>query len=262
MAMNNGGNSFWPRFEENKMFTVLLGILTVYGIVWLGANIRKTLIETRFVGMAERQPATIMVSATGHGKAVPDLAMVSFSVSAMKPTAAEAQAEATAKTNAILPALKEIGIAEEDIQTTGVSTSEERDYVNDPTKIVGYRTYSSISVKVRDNAKVGAVLAKVAELGATNISGPQFILEDNEVALAQARTEALEKAKRQADQIAAAMGARLGGVVTYGEDAGGYGPYPMYARAEAGMDAGGMKVDIAPGQEEVTVNVVLQYAIY
>lgn len=259
MASNNGGNSFWPQFEDNKLFAVLLSILIVYGIVLTGAVIRQTLLETKYIGLADRQPGTIVVSAVGKSKTAPDLATIDFSVTSLKPTAAESQAESTSKSNAMISALKALGIADEDIKTTGVNTSEERDYQNAPAKILGYRTDSSLSVKLHDTAKVGVVLSKLAELGATNINGPRFELENQDAALASARQEALAKAKKQADEIAAAMGARLGGVVTYNESSGG--GYPMYDRAltaAAPMD----KIEIAPGQTEVNLNVSVTYSIY
>lgn len=257
------GSSIWPQWEENRLFTVLLGILLAYAIVWVGTQIRLTLLQSTVVGVADRQPATITVNGVGTVSTVPDRGTILLSVRAEGATPAAAQSMASQQANDLLVALSELGVAGEDIQTARIGTREQYDDATPPNR-VGFVAEHAITVTVRDNDLAGRILARAAELGVSDISGPNFSVEDPTLAQEAARREAIEKAQAQAIVIASAMHMQLGGITSYNEWSNG--PM-MYAKEMMLGDAAGagsmMPVpEINPGTTEITVNVSLNYALY
>lgn len=256
-------SSFWPSWKTNPLFTVLLGVLMAYGVVLMGVLIRQHLVETNYAGVAERQPATITVNGVGKAEVAPDIAMIDMTMSKTALTSLEAQNAASEASKGLLKALRDLGIAETDLQTTGVNTYERWDNSNPP-KPYSFASDYSLTVRVRDQSKVGAVLAAAAAAGATNIYGPRFELENQSNISAEARQEAVNDARKQAEQIAAAMGARLGGVVSYSEWSGGYYPYGkgMAMDTMSAVPEAAPVPEIVAGQTEVSVNVTINYALY
>ena len=97
---------------------------------------------------------TITVSATGKVTVAPDVARINLGVTATKPTVkATRQAGAKAMTD-IIAALKALGIADADIETTNISLYPQ--YGSGPTpKVVGYQISEQVEVTVRDLDKAG-----------------------------------------------------------------------------------------------------------
>lgn len=259
MAANGGG--FWPRWEDNKLFTVIFAILLVYGIVLVGALIRESMIKTSLIGVADRPASTITVTAMDKALVTPDVATVDIGVTTDSATATKAQSDNSTKANAILAAVKAVGVAEADIQTSSFNVYPQYDYNQSPAKIVGYEASETITVKIRDQALTSTVLQKAGDAGATNIGSLQFTVDDQSAAEAEARKKAIAKAYEQALAIAGDMGARLGSVVSYSENSGGSVPPMMYDRLSAGMGGGSTAPDISVGQNEIDMTVYIEYSI-
>ncbi len=259
MASWDKSGGFWPSWQDNKIFTVLVGILLVYLIVLTGSMIRQTLRETRFTGLADLSAPTIVVSAVGEASAVPDIATVDLGVSKIGITANAAQDENTATMNALISGLRDIGISDTDMQTSSYTLYPLYDYDVDPVEITGYEASQTLTVKIRQSELVSQVLAKAGDLGADGINALTFTVDDDTAVVGEARAEAIAEAKAQAATIAAAMGVRLGAVVDYVESQSGDTPY-FSTRETYGM--GGGAPDIALGQNEVEVSVSITYALY
>ena len=146
----------------------------------------------------------------------PDTAVVNLGVQANAPTGAEAMEQVNASSAALTEALVEAGIAEEDIQTSGLNlwtTTDDRGEVN------GYQASLSVNVTVRDITTVGATIdaAQQAAGPGFTIGGVSFSFADPESALEPARIDAVELARTKAEQYAAAAGLTLGDVVSIAE---------------------------------------------
>lgn len=243
------------------MFTVLLGILLAYIIVWLGTEIRLTLRETSKVGFENLAAPTITVNAEGEATAVPDVATVDLGVTNVASTAAGAQDANTQKMNGLISGLRELGLAETDVKTSVYSIHPRYDYDVSPAVVSGYEASQTLTVKIRDNDLVDQVLAKAGDLGATTIGSLYFEIDDDTAVAAEAREKAIARAYVQAQDIADAMDARLGPVVNYYESQDS--DVPMYARylADEAMNAGAAP-DIQEGENEVSISVSITYALY
>lgn len=260
MPSNNSG--FWPQWEENRLFTVLLTVLILVGIVFLGALACKTFHEAKRAGFAELPPPTIMVSASEKSSIANNIATVDLGVTNSSPTSSQTQDDNTEKVNAIMAAMRALGIPNEDLKTSSYNMYPQYDYNQAPPKVVGYEASQMITVKIRNSELVSKVLGAAGDLGATNISSLRFETDDDSEAEAEARKEAIASARAQAEEIAKAMGASLGDIVSYSESRGGSGyPYPMYERAMSADAAVGGSPDVSLGQSEVEMTVSVSYSI-
>lgn len=224
---------------------------------------------------AGEYPANISVEGKGEIQAVPDVGQFSFSVMATGATASEVQEASATKINDIMAYLKEQGVEEKDIKTQDYNLYpkyrwEERPcafgMVCPPGEQVqdGFEVSQTVSVKVRDTAKAGALVAGVGEKGATNISGISFVVDDEEKLKAQARDAAIADAKAKAAKLADQLGVDLVRIVSFYENPGYY-PSPMYEAKAYDMAEGMGGATVAPsmptGEQTTAVTVNITYEI-
>jgi uncharacterized protein len=203
-------------------------------------------------------PGTITVVGEGIVKVKPDVAQATVGVELSRPTVAEASAEVSDTMDDVMAALREQGIAEKDMQTTGFSVWSDQAYNPDGTRgEMAYRVSNQVNVTIRDLDSVGAVLDAAMEAGANSIYGVTFSLEDKKSAQSDARAEAVADATDKAEELAELTGLMLGNVVSVSEVIGGGGYYGGVYETAAGMGGGG---PIAPGELEVSVQLQVVYA--
>lgn len=263
--------------EKNKLakIAVVLGtILSVFVFVKL-INEIKTFST---IGRGDTPINTIVVSGDGEVYASPDIASLSFSVRDTKKTVAEAQAEVEKKIAASLAFLKESGVDEKDVQTTGTTFYPQYQYYDNtcridvgldysycpPAKapvITGYEMSETVSVKVRAIDNVGKLIAGLGNIGVTDLSGPNFAIDNEDVLKEEARGEAIAKAKAKAEALAKDLGVRLGDIVSFSES--GNSPVYYYGKAEMGMGGAAPMADmsVSQGENKVVSNVTITYEI-
>ena len=140
----------------------------------------------------------------------PDMATISTGVQTDADTAVEALRRNSAEMERLVALIRALGIPARDIQTASINLNPRYDYSNraegQPARFLGYRANNQVTVKLRDLDRVGQVLDSMVEAGATNINGPFFSIEDDEAAKAQARSNALERGRKQAEEYARLAG--------------------------------------------------------
>jgi uncharacterized protein YggE len=208
-----------------------------------------------------QNPATVYVSGNGTVTITPDTASVIVGVNIVEKTLSSAQEKATMQMTAVIDALKAAGIDEKDIQTVNYSVNILQDYdqSGNPTTINGYQVSNQVNVTVRDLDKLGSILDTVVGQGANAIYGISFYVDDPSAAASQARTLAVEDAKKKADELAAAAGMKVGRILSISET---YSPSPMpmpYGRAAA--EDAAMSVPIQAGTTTVQVQVQVTYEL-
>lgn len=216
------------------------------------------------------------VSAEGKIVAVPDVAQFTFGVKTEGgKNISDLQKENTEKVNKAIEFIKSNGVEAKDIKTTNYSLNPRYQYYScprvessvtpcPPPDIVGYTITQTVSVKIRDFAKIGDILAGVIENGANEVSSLSFAIDDITLVQDQARNEAIIKAKIRALSVAKAGGFRLGRLLSIEE-----GAMPMYYNDYAmtkSMGMGGEAVSTVPptieaGSQEITVTMTLRYEI-
>ncbi len=210
------------------------------------------------------------ISANGSGKVtlVPDVAYINIGVHSESETVKAALKDNNTKATAIGDALKALGIEDKDIQTTSFNVYPSQKYdaysmdysATSTEPVYVYMVDNTVSVTVRDLAKLGDALDAAVQAGANNIYGISFDVLDKTEALAQARKLAIQDAKDNAAKIAAEAGITLGDVINVSVYAsGGYG-YDYGMKSEA-MDAGGVNVPISAGSLLITMEASITYEI-
>ncbi|MFN3645060.1 MAG: SIMPL domain-containing protein [Gemmobacter sp.] len=209
---------------------------------------------------AEAPAPRITVTGEGRTETAPDMATVSLGVQTRADTAAAALAENSAQLARVLARLKAAGIAERDLQTSGLGLGPQMDYSRDgqPPRVVGYEASNQLTVRVRDLSRLGAVLDQAVGDGANTLNGLSFGLSDPAAALDAARVQAVAEARRKARMMAEAAGARLGAVLEMNEQGNGLDPRPMF-RTGAAMEAAA--VPIAGGEVGYAVSVSVTWAL-
>ena len=203
---------------------------------------------------------------TGHGEimAVPDTAFVTSGVTSQGATAKEALDANNADMKKLIDTLKAAGIDSIDIQTSGFSVSPNYVYSDArdangyqlPPKVVGYTVYNGVTVVVRDLASLGAVLDQAVTVGANQISGVSFSVDDPKELYNEARKAAFGDAREKAELYAEAAGVELGALSLVSEVTGYNQPQPLMYKAEAAaMDRGIVPVEVGQLTFSIDVNV-------
>jgi hypothetical protein len=234
----------------------------VIGAIYLALLARNAAKQYDYIGRSESQRDTIAISAEGKVTALPDIASISVGVMTEKKSVAEAQKENTAKMNAIIAKVKSFGIAAEDIKTTNYSIFPQYDWIDNRQVERGFQVSQNVEIKVRDLSKTGDILAAVGELGANQVGGVTFTIDDPEDLRQQARIKGLEAAQKKAMALAKAAGVKLGKVVGFSESEG-YAQ-PIYYAKDTAMGLGGgpaASPSIESGSQDIVVNVSVVYEI-
>jgi uncharacterized protein YggE len=219
------------------------GVSTGQGTQWLAP-----------ANAAEGSNRTITVVGEGKAAASPNLARVSVGVTTFAPTATEATKENNDKMTGIINTLKDLGIADKEIQTTNYSISPEfSSQKGETNQITGYRVSDTVQVTVHNLDKIGTVLDRVTQAGANNISGISFGIENPATLQGEARAQAFADAQARAEDLAKLGGVQLGEILSISESSGG-GPVPV-------ANALSSTAPIQPGQIEVHTQIQVIYAI-
>lgn len=251
-----------------KMGVVFLGVLSLLVVVMIFSEVRAY----RFIGSDDSRVATITVNGEAKKNVVPDVARISFGVTVEAKDVESAQNEAAKKNNAIIEFLKKAGVAEKDIKS---NVSVYPRYSNQvevncfaapcpPARqvIIGYTASYQLEVVIRDLTKAGELVAGVTGLGITNLSGPYFTVENEEIHKADIRAEAIADAEIKAERLSKDLGVKIVRVVDFSE-AGGpvyYGKTMMDNEA-FGMGGDSVVPDIQAGENEIVSNVTITYEV-
>ncbi|MCW4453743.1 SIMPL domain-containing protein [Flavobacterium sp. MXW15] len=200
------------------------------------------------------------VSAQAEATRVPDIATLSAGVVTQAADGNAAMRQNAEQMTRVLAAIKAAGIAERDVQTSGINLSPQYRYAdNEAPKITGYQASNTVSLKVRDIARLGKVLDALAAQGANQIHGPSFEIDQPEPVYDEARLAALKKAQARAETYAKSLGVRVRRIVSISESSGGgFRPMPMMAMAK--MDRA-ESTPVSPGETTVSVNLEVVFEL-
>ena len=200
------------------------------------------------------------VSSSAEATRIPDVARISAGVVTQGSDSNAALRANAQQMDKVMAAVRKAGIAERDVQTSGVSLTPQYKYDdNKAPQIVGYQASNTVNIKVRDISKLGTVLDTLGEQGANQINGPMFSIDQPEPVYDQARMEALKKAQERAQTYAKALNLRVVRIVSIDENNNG-GFQPMAVLSAAPRASKEFTTPISPGETtlSVTLNVVFE----
>ncbi|MDB5259825.1 MAG: hypothetical protein JWN37_56 [Candidatus Nomurabacteria bacterium] len=217
------------------------------------------------------QQASISVTGEGEATAIPDIATLNVTVRETGKTVPEAQKTVEAKIKDATDQMVILGIAEKDIKTTSYTVNPKYEYQNTycingscpvgAPKIVGYDVAEVLEIKVRKIDISGDVIATLGKANITEITGPEFTVDDMDKIISEAKQKAVEDARAKAKETARSLGVDLGDIVGYSDDSSNM-PYPMYDKAAFGMApqaAGNQTVSIPTGETIKKIHVTIMY---
>lgn len=195
--------------------------------------------------------------------AEPDLVTIGAGVSTQAPTAVEALRQNAEAMRRVIDEILAQGVAEEDIQTTGINLNAQFDYDRETRRQIfrGYQVSNRVSVKLRDIEGTGEVLDALVSAGATDLSGPSFSIEDDQSAKDIARARAVERASQRARAYAAMVGYDDVRVLEISETIStSSGPIRELASADAsGIAVTGARMPVQPGLTRTGVAITIKY---
>lgn len=255
---------------NNKRINCAVLILIVVISLFVVAKIVNEVKTNRYIGRDVSSMNTISVDGEGEVSAIPDIATLSMTLSKEAATSKEAQTLLNESVTKVVSYLKEKSIEDKDVKSEygGLTPkySYEKCYTyNCPvnSKITGYTATQTITVKVREVDNANDIRTGLAELGVTDISGPTFSIDEEEVFQDEARAKAIADAKIKAEVLAKNLGVKLGKIVSYSE--GGDFYRPMYEKSMMDAGSAAMLSSTAPvlpkGENKITSNVTVIYEI-
>lgn len=208
------------------------------------------------VSVAAQGPV-VELSVTETVKARPDLAEVGAGVTTEAPTAVEAMRLNAEQMTRVVARIRSLGLAEDDVQTTGINLNAVYDYNGQRPVFRGYQASNRVSITLRKVDDTGKVLDALVAAGATDLNGPSFSVADDTAAQAQARKAAVQKAEKMAREYAEWTGYTGVRVLKISEMVDAGAPMPMM-RAVA-MEASAASTPVQPGMVGTSVTVSITY---
>ena len=189
--------------------------------------------------MAEEPIRTITVNGTGIAEVAPDQATLRMSIVVREPTLAAAQKTAADVTNKVLGMLDRMDIDRDNVDTTGASVRPDYRWNRDKEEqeLRGYISERQISVEIEDLEKLGAVVEGAVSAGVNQVSPPQLTSSKRKDVYRQALRAAAEDARNNAHELADALGADLGKVVSIHSESNQPRPPVPYAANVRAMAA-------------------------
>ncbi len=261
-------------FCENSSVRIILGISAFIVVFFLAVRIAKDIKSYDYIGRDMSAPNTISVSGKGEILAKADIASFTFSVVEESMNVSEAQERAALKMNKIIEFLAVNGVEDRDIKTINYNISPRYEYVKSSEKIkaptrsnrvlVGYEVNQGVGVKIINIDSTGAILAGIGDLGADNVSGLNFSIDEEDKLKKEARELAIEDAREEAKILAKGLGVKLVRIINFSES----GYFPIYRENFSSADmsmsmavGGAITPEIPVGENKITSQVNIVYEI-
>jgi len=203
----------------------------------------------------------LTISAEAEASQAPDIARLSTGVVTQAATANAALRANAREMEQVMAALKAAGMVERDIQTSGISLYPQyRHPRGDAPSITGYQVANTVSIKVREIARLGDVLDALVASGANQVNGPSFAIDEPEPVYDRARLAALDKARTRAERYAEALGMKVARILSISESGGAAQAVGMRMMAATqAMDESATPV--APGESSLRARVVVVFEL-
>lgn len=196
---------------------------------------------------------SVSVSGSGAVQVAPDRATIRLSVVTRDSSVSAAAAKNADTMAAVRDAVSALAAGEDALFTSDYRIYQESAYDGGRNIPGDYRVSNMLTVVLDDTEKAGAAIDAAIAAGANELSSLEFSVSDTTGAVSQARALAMEQARRSAEELASASGARIGRVLSVAEENYGRPVYASNARlASADMAAG---TPVSAGKTDVTVTV-------
>ena len=197
------------------------------------------------------------IAAEGLVKAIPDVALLNFTIITEATNAQSASTQNAQKADAFLKAVKKFLHEGDTVKSTGYRIMPLYNYGDKGKKpaITGYRATNGFQVKIKELARLGDLIDLATQHGVNDIQGPIWQHSGIDSLVQEASVQALQKAKQMAEALAQSQGMKIKRLQKVSTGARVV-PYPreMKAMAPAG-GAENVATPIEVGEQEIRASV-------
>jgi uncharacterized protein len=234
-------------------------------IAAIAALLQPTEVQQTGVAQPTLQPGEtlLQVEARGIDSRAPDVATMTAGIATTGRTAATALQANSAVAQRIIAAIRAANVESRDVQTRELhvepvfDTSERAVAEGRSERIIGYRAQNRVILRLRDLGRAPELIDAMLSAGANMVDGPEFSLSDDTAAGLAAQTDAIRRARQDAETYAAALGMRVARILRVNER-GRYG-----GEEETIVITGTIfhRAPVEPGQVSTRVHVWVDFAL-
>lgn len=236
-------------------------LITAIAIAGWGTVMPKTAAAQDESAPAVSNKSMISVAGTGEVMVTPDIARITVGVQTNGKDSAVAAAENATKIDAVIKAVRALGVAQKDVQTEGYGVYPQFDYQKQPPVLLGYQVSNSVRITVRKLSDAGKVLDAALKAGANVAGGIAFDISDPQKAHDEAMAKAVKDAVRKAKLMAKGFNTSRSLVLmelSEGVQNDYLPPRPMLRSAMA-SEAKASQTPVEAGETKITVTVSARF---
>lgn len=181
----------------------------------------------------------------------PDMATISLGVINEGLDIVTIKRENDKRARAIQASLVKLGVDPKDIMTTDLSIQPVYNWNTGKQELLHYAVRNTVIITVRNLESIERILDAAIDKGMNLLQDVSFSLSTARAVRDEIRAEAARNARKKAEDLAGAVGAKIGRVVTLSESSGSMPPVPMYrttmmAKADEGatVSAGQLQIRV------------------
>lgn len=206
-------------------------------------------------------PPQVVVTGTGEATVTPDRATLLLGVQTRATTAAAAGAENARRLQAVLDALRALGLSSDQLSTVNYNVSPDMQYSPNgqtPPRVIGYIVTNMVKVELRKLEDVARVIDAALAKGANEVSSLNLYSSKADSVRRSALGLAVADARADAEVLARAAGGSLGQLLELTTAESPVYPVPIMAR---NMAMAAQKTPIEGGQQTLSVTVTARWAL-
>ena len=206
---------------------------------------------------------------TGNGTvtAVPDQASVTISIQTDGKSVTDTENENKEKTDAVLAALKNLNVEDDNIKTSGYQLYPQYSYDDNGTAdLNGYRVETSLTISAQSVDIIGKLLSAAFDAGANSASDISYTCSNYDDLYKEALKDAVSDAANKAQALAEASGRNLDRIsdIREGYQDTTFQPQAKYSSGyteAVTADMASSAVSVMPGIAEIDASVSVTYVL-
>jgi uncharacterized protein YggE len=235
--------------RATQWIIMLVAVLVVAGVGLVGVAL----------GHSQSTPkGNISVTGSGTVQGTPDTVSFQIGVQNVATSAAQALSANNARVAALENSLLGHGVAQKDMQTSGLDIYEN---TNNQGAVTGFTVVDDLNVTMHQIGNAGAAIdAAVHAAGnGVELDGVTFSISNESKLLAAARAKAMQNARTEASQVASGGNASLGAIEKITDQENSTSNVFPYSNFQAsGLTA---SVPLKAGSQSINVQVSVVYAL-
>jgi hypothetical protein len=201
----------------------------------------------------------VQVTGVGRSRQIPDRVVFTLGVESTGSTVSAAMSDNSKRATAIIAALKQRGVKDEEVRTSSLALQPQYEYVEGRRpRIIGYQVTNQVAVTRDRIDDAGTLLQAGVDAGANQIGGVSFVVADPSRGREEGLRAAVADARRRATVLAEAAGRSVGRALTIVEGGQSMPPTPMPSYRMMAAEAASMPVESGSEELEFSVSIVFQ----